>query len=125
MRDKISDKESKTMSTAYISSAKGMAQYLLAKEHRGPGDTIEAAAARLQTKLKVPSTILMRLRHREVKDMLMSNFLALAAAYSKACEKMDEAYEKERKIAVDPNILRLAALVAGKEEATAKTGRMK
>lgn len=125
MRDKISDKESKTMSTAYISSAKGMAEFLLAKEHRGPGDTIEAAAARLQRKLKVPSSILMRLRHREVKDMLMSNFFALANAYSKACEKMDNAYEKERKVAVDPNILRLAALVAGKEEATTTKGRMK
>ncbi|ASP84144.1 hypothetical protein CN221_11265 [Sinorhizobium meliloti] len=125
MRDKISDKESKTMSTAYISSAKGMAQFLLAKEHRGPGDTIEAAAARLQRKLKVPSSILMRLRHREVKDMLMSNFLALANAYSKACEKLDEAYEKERKFAVDPNILRLAALVAGKEDETTTKGRVK
>jgi len=115
MRDKISDRESKAMSTAYISSAKGMAQFLLAKEHRGPGDTIEAAASRLQRKLKVPSSILMRLRHREVKDMLMSNFIALAAAYSKACDRMDEAYEKERKLAVDPEVLRLAALVAGKE----------
>jgi len=117
LRDKTRTKESK-MSDAYITTAKGMADYLLAREHRGPGDTIEAAAHRLQTKFGVSVKTLMRLRHRDVKDMLMSSYFPLAAAYDaykNACSKMDEAYERERAKAIDPNILRLADFVAGRK----------
>jgi nitrogenase molybdenum-iron protein alpha/beta subunit len=103
------------MSAEYISTAKGMADFLLTREHRGPGDTIEAAAYRLQTRFGVPVTVLMRLRHREVKDMLMSNFMALADAYQRVSQKIDNAYEHEREVAIDPKILRLADFVAGKK----------
>ncbi len=82
MRDKKHDAESKSsnredkrMSTAYIDTAKGMAGFVLEREYRGPGDTIEAAAYRAQHKYGVAATLLMRLRHREVRDMLMSNFM--------------------------------------------------
>lgn len=112
MRDKSYGKESK-MGVAYINEAKNMAAFLLRREHRGPGDTIEAAAHRVQTKHGVPAKILMRLRHREVKDMLMSNFMVLVGAYKSACERMEKAYEQERTKAVDPRILWLADLVAG------------
>lgn len=115
-QDKRSDRENKNMSMAFdITDAKGMANFLLSKEHRGPGDTIEAAAHRVQTKFGVPSTVLMRLRHREVKDMLMSNFVALAGAYRAAAQKIERAYEHEREVAIDPKILRLADFVAGKK----------
>ncbi|QIG76682.1 hypothetical protein EVC28_058 [Rhizobium phage RHph_I1_23] len=115
MRDKNQSREDKKMSAEYISTAKGMADFLLTREHRGPGDTIEAAAYRLQTRFGVPVTVLMRLRHREVKDMLMSNFMALADAYQKVSQKIDNAYEHEREVAIDPKILRLADFVAGKK----------
>lgn len=115
MGDKIFDRDNKPMSTAYISEAKGMADFLLAREHRGPGDTIEAAAHRVQNKFGVPSALLMRLRHREVKDMLLSNFASLATAYRRASEKIDRAYEHEREMAVDPKILRLADFVSGQK----------
>ena len=114
MRDKTNGEETK-MNASYINTAKGMAHFLLTREHRGPGDTIDAAAHRLQRKLGVPSALLMRLRHREVKDMLMSNFLALASAYQTVSDKMERAYEHEKNIAVDPRVLRLAHLVAGAE----------
>lgn len=107
--------KSKIMSGAYISEAKSMADFLLSKEHRGPGDTIEAAAYRVQTRFGVPVSTLMRLRHREVKDMLMSNFFALASAYKAATDKMERAYEEERRHAANPQLLRLADFVAGKE----------
>lgn len=113
MRDKIFGRENKTMSTAYIGTAKGMADFLLSREHNGPGDTIEAAAFRVQTKFGVPVPVLMRLRHRDVKDMLLSNFMALANAYRAATDKLDKAYEHEKSMAIDPKILRLAAAVAG------------
>lgn len=98
-----------------MNTAKGMAEYLLTREHRGPGDTIEAAAHRIQTKFGVPVALLMRLRHRVVKDMLASNFIDLARAYQAAMEKVDRAYEHEKSLAVDPKIVRLAALVAGEK----------
>jgi len=102
-------------SAAYIGTAKGMADFLLSREHKGPGDTIEAAAYRLQSRFGVPSTVLMRLRHREVKDMLMSNFMALAAAYQSATERVEKAYQHEKSLAINPNVVRLAAFVSGEK----------
>jgi hypothetical protein len=114
LRDKNNDREDK-MSVAYINDAKGMAKTLLSREFRGPGDTIEAAAHRIQMKFGVPASVILRLRHREVKDMLMSNFMALASAYRAASERLDRAFEHEREVAIDPKILRLADFVAGKK----------
>lgn len=119
MRNKISSKDNKRMSSAYVTTAKGMAGFLLSVEHKGPGDTIEAAAHRIQTRFGVPATLLMRLRHREVKDMLTSNFFALATAFNEAMERaerrVDEAYQHEKSLAVDPKIVRLAAALAGEK----------
>ena len=119
MRNKIHSKESKSMSTAYVTTAKGMATYLLSREHRGPGDTIEAAAHRIQTRFGVPVALLMRLRHREVKDMLASNFFSLANAFNEAMERaekrVDEVYRHEKDLAIDPKIVRLAAALAGEK----------
>jgi hypothetical protein len=112
VRDKKQGWENK-MSASYITAAKEMASFLLAREHRGPGDTIDAAAHRIQTRYGVPCAVLMRLRHREVKDMLLSNFMALAVAYHAACARVDRAYEVERSNAVNPKVLRLADFVAG------------
>jgi hypothetical protein len=103
------------MSVAYVNEAKGMAEYLLSREFRGPGDTIEAASHRAEIKYRVPASFLLRLRNRTVKDMLVSNFMALAAGYIKATEAVDRAYEHEKSLAVNPAILRLASLVAGSE----------
>lgn len=114
MRDRFAETEN-TMSVAYITEAKTMARFLLRREHRGPGDTIEAASHRLQTKFKVPASIIMRLWNRPVKDMLLSNFMALATAYSKANDRVEKAYEHEKALAVNPTILRLAAALAGEE----------
>ena len=123
MRDKssevkstVSDRESKTMSMAFnIEDAKGMAGFLLAREHRGPGDTIEAAAHRVETQRGVPASLLLRLRNREVNDMLLSNFSVLAAAYVAVKTRVERAYEHERSLAIDTKILRLADFVAGKK----------
>ena len=104
------------MRTGYIDEARGMAAWLLANEHKGPGDTIDAAAYRLETRYGVPHSLLLRLRHREIKDMLMSNFAALAHAYQAATQRMEQRLEHEKKLATDPRLLRLAALVAGPKD---------
>lgn len=114
MQNKRTEQENK-MSAAYINQAKDMAGWLLSREHRGPGDTIDAAAHRLERRYGVPSALLLRLRHRDVKDMLMSNFMTLAQAYQTATSRMEAALEHEKAMAVNPRILRLANIVAGEE----------
>lgn len=113
--DEIFGRKEKVMRAALMDDVKGMAGFLLAKEHRGPGDTIEAASYRVQTKYGVPASFLMRLRHREVKDIMMSNFIALATAYQAALNKVDRAYEHEKALADSKKILRLARALAGEE----------
>jgi hypothetical protein len=114
--DTILDMETKMSMAFTIEDAKGMAGYLLAKEHRGPGDTIEAAASRNEVKHGVPANLLLRLRHREINDMLLSNFAVLANAYMAVKTKVDRAYEHEKSLAVDTKIRRMAAFVAGEKD---------
>jgi hypothetical protein len=112
--NRISDRKDRTMSMAFtVDDAKGMGGFLLSHEFRGPGDTIEAAAGRVETKHGVPATLLLRLRNREVRDMYLSSFSALATAYVKVKARIERAYEHERSLAVDTKITRLADFVAG------------
>ena len=115
-QNKNSDRDNKSMSMSFTTSdAKDMGRFILKKEYRGPGDTIESAAYRVQTKLGVPATLLLRLWNRDVNDMLLSNFAAVANAYVAVKARVDRGYEHERSLAVDTKILRLADFVAGKK----------
>jgi hypothetical protein len=54
----MSDKEpegSDKMSVEYVSEARGMAEYILRKVHRGPGDTVDAAMYRAERDYLVAS----------------------------------------------------------------------
>ncbi len=105
------------MSVEYVSESKRMADFILAKVHRGPGDTVDAAMHRAERLYGVPAAWLHRLRYREIKDMPMSAFGALANAYRAACEATETAYEAERKLADarGSKLLGLADAVAGKK----------
>lgn len=105
-----------------VGAAKRMNRDLLASEYRGPGDTLEAAAYRLQTKMGVPASTTLRLWNRDVTDMLVSSFapvlnawLALKNKANRAADRVEHAYETQRDNAVDPRVLRLADFVAGFE----------
>lgn len=114
--NKDSDRDIKKMSMAFtVEDAKDMGRFLLKKEHQGPGDTIESAAYRLQTKHSVPATLLLRLWNRDVNDMLLSNFAAVANAYIAVKARIDSAYEHEKSLAVDTKITRFAHFVAGEK----------
>lgn len=71
MSVKRSEKVDK-MSVEYVTEAKGMADFILTKVHRGPGDTVEAAIHRAERLYGVPANWLHRLRYREIKDMPVS-----------------------------------------------------
>ena len=103
------------MSVAVINQAKGMAEFILRREHRGPGDTIEASAHRAERKYGVPASWIFRLRYREIKDMPASAFVALIQAYEAASVRADRAYETERaKHEANSALVRVADVVAGK-----------
>jgi hypothetical protein len=116
MSDKRPEKAS-TMSVEYVTEAKGMADFILSKVHRGPGDTVEAAMYRAERVFGAPANWLHRLRYREVRDMPVSAFASLVMAYRAACEAGERAYQAERELADARNskLVRLADFVAGKK----------
>lgn len=103
------------MSVEYVTEAKGMADFILAKVHRGPGDTVEAAIHRAERIYGVPANWLHRLRYREIKDMPVSAFASIVMAYRAACDAGERAYAAERELADARNskLARLADFVAG------------
>lgn len=103
------------MSVSYVSEARGMADFILARVHRGPGDTVGAAMHRAERQYGVPAHWLHRLRYRSLDDMPVSAFFAIFNAYRAACESADRAYENERaRHAPDAALVRFADFVAGK-----------
>ncbi len=114
------------MNTAImIDEARRMSTEMLKAEFRGPGDTLEAAAYRLQTKRGVPASTTLRLWNRDVTDMLVSSFAPVLNAYLAFSNKMDAAagkmekhYEEQRTRAAHPGLLRLADFVAGRKKET-------
>lgn len=105
-------------------SAKKMASELLRKEFRGPGDTIEATAYRLQSLYGVDVNTVMQGWNREPRGMLTHRWLPLFQAWCAAgLAKADEAYEGKRKeadLAGHPALVRLADLVAGRADRKTK-----
>ncbi len=79
-----------------VNSAQEMARYLVNSELRGWGDTQEAATHRLSIKYGVKPSLIRRLVYGEVKDMLLSNFAAIANAYQAACARVEANIEHER-----------------------------
>ena len=114
MSDKDRDGAVK-MSVDYINESKLMADFILHKVHRGPGDTVDAAMHRAERQYGVPAVWLHRLRYRELKDMPVSAFAALVHAYRAACDAGEKAFQEERALADARNskLVRLADLVAG------------
>jgi len=106
------------MSVEYVSESKRMADFILQKVHRGPGDTVDAAMHRAERLYGVPAAWLHRLRYREVKDPPTSAFFAIVNAYSAAAEAGERAYLAERELANARNskMAGLAAALAGPQD---------
>lgn len=124
MRDKCSDGDSKMFVTSIDdpvwlgSQAKRMATELLEKEKRPIGDTIEAAAHRLQTRHRVAvAPIILQCWNREPREMKVSRWMTVFYVHWKEFEaRADEAYEEKRKTTnAHPALVRLADFVAGRE----------
>lgn len=103
------------MSDVYVSEARGMADFILQKAYRGPGDTVDAAMHRAERTYGAPAKWLHRLRYRNIKDMPVSAYGAIVRAYRAAHEASERAFEAERKLADARNskVLGIADFVAG------------
>lgn len=87
------------MSDTYVSQAQGWADFLIHREFRGPGDTLDAAMARCERKHRVPRATLWGLRYRPPKDMLVSLYMRLREAYEAEIAKLDQRLENELRTA--------------------------
>lgn len=117
MGDKIYDVDDK-MSNACIFDANKMAKDLLNNEFKGAGDTIEAAAHRVQTKYSVKASLLLRLRYRfaEMTDMKASSWFSIFEAYQRALARAEKNYEHMRQEnETNPRLVRVADFVAGRQ----------
>ena len=111
--------------TMMISEAVMMNREMIKAEYRGPGDTIEAAAGRLEIKFGLPFSTAMRLWNRDVTDMLVSSFAPVLNAYlawsnkmDRAAERMEAQYEEKRTAAANSVLVRLADFIAGWKKGT-------
>jgi hypothetical protein len=103
------------MSVEFVNESKRMADFILSKAHRGPGDTVDAAMHRAERLFGASAKWLHRLRYREIKDMPVSAFAALVHAYRAASDSGEKAYQEEKALADARNskLVRLADFVAG------------
>lgn len=99
MRDKPTVRGDKMSAVdGSIADARKWADYLLRKEG-GIGDKLSWAAHQAELKYGAPASIMLRLRNREVSDMLLSNWIKLKAAYEAACLQVERQAEHQQALA--------------------------
>lgn len=81
-----------------VATAKNWADALVRRESRGTGDT-ENAMHRLETRYGIPWRVFWSLRYRPPKDMLVSVFCQLRAAYFSECERQQALLQHEITVA--------------------------
>lgn len=87
-----------------IADAKRWSEFMLQRKFRGIGDTIERAAFEAERTWGAPASIMLRLRNREVSDMLLSNWIKLKAAYEAACSQVERQAQHQQELAKDAGI---------------------
>lgn len=87
-----------------IEMAAQMADAILRKEYKGPGDTIEAAMFRLKRKHGIEENVFKRLRYRQKTDIWAGEYLHLKAVY------------ETEMLSASPKIVRMAAALAGEKD---------
>lgn len=96
----MSDKkpDGKIMSDVFVSNAQDWANELVRRESRGPGD-YENAMRRLESRYGIPWQTFWRLRHGRLKDIYVSIYVRLQAAYQAECERQMRLLAHEIEIA--------------------------
>jgi hypothetical protein len=106
-----------------VLDARGWAEALLAREYRGPGDTIDAAMHRAETRHGIPAETFWALRYRPPKDIVARTYFRLKAAYQAEVSaqeaRLRHEIEMTRKVRGDAAA---AALLDEAEALLGKTG---
>src|SRR5690606_38148435 len=92
MRQNLCRRTTKSMTDATadiagVGEAKGWANRIIAANHRGPGDTVDAALHRAAVKHGLDPKLLWRLRYRTPKHMLVSSWKRIQQAYESECDR--------------------------------------
>jgi hypothetical protein len=112
-----------------VDEAANWADLLVRREHRGPGDTIDAARARAARKHNVPEQILWSLRYRKPKRIWADLYKALQLAVAAEIQSQEARLAHEiaitKAIATSPAGLALVdeaeALLASTQGETPRT----
>jgi hypothetical protein len=102
------------MSDAFVADAQHWAAALVAKEHRGPGDTVDGAMWRAEQKWGIGHATFWALRYRPPQDIVVSIYMRLKAAYEAECER------QEAKLAHELMLAKAAGLNATTSSAVAE-----
>ena len=95
-----------------VDEAAGWADFLVRREHRGPGDTVEAARQRAARKHRLPEQLLWALRYRKPKRIWADLYVKLEQAAAAECERQEEKLRHELEITkrLPPTADRLALI---------------
>lgn len=106
-----------------VDEAATWADLLVKREHRGPGDTIDAARLRAAQKYRVPEQALWSLRYRRPKDIAGSIYRSLQRAV--AAEIQSQEARLAHEIEITRTVTSSAAGLALIDEAEALLGAPK
>lgn len=81
-----------------VEQAAKWADALVTKVHRGPGDSVEAAMYRAQTKFGIPFGTLWALRYRKPKAMFVGAWAYLKHVYDAECGRQEARLRHELEI---------------------------
>lgn len=102
---------------SFVEDAAEKASWLVRREARGPGD-IPGAMRRLESKYGIPYSVLWSLRYRKPRDILITTFVQIDAAYQAECDRQRKLLEHAIAVrkattgigaAIDRAVSRLAA----------------
>ncbi len=104
--------QKKMTDLSVVDETANWADLLVQREHRGPGDTIDAARLRAARKYRVPERALWSLRYRRPKDVAASIYRTLQRAVAAECERQEAKlrHELETTKALPPTPARLALI---------------
>lgn len=100
MRKKLSrasQRELAVSATNFVEEASEKASWLVRREVRGPGDLLPAMT-RIESRYGIPYSVLWALRYRKPRDLLVSTYARIIAAYDAECERQRRLLDHEQAV---------------------------
>jgi hypothetical protein len=96
---KTSLRREQSVSETYVHEAQRWASALLEREHRGPGDTLDAAMWRAEQKWGIDHSTFWALRYRPPREIFTSVYMRLRQAYEMECVRQEARLQHELMLA--------------------------